>query len=73
MFKIPAIFKSRTMQTEIIGFIVALIMYAIPELEPHRTELAQILLVCTQVVAARFAGEDIAVAFRTGERNEKYQ
>jgi hypothetical protein len=72
MFKIPDILKSRTMQTEIIGFIVALILYAIPDLEPHRADLAEILLVCTQVLALRFAGEDIAVAFKTGERNDKY-
>lgn len=68
----PELFKSRKFWLAIIEIVVGAIIAIRPEFEPVRIELIAVSAVVVSLAIGGFALEDIAIAFKTGERNPKY-
>jgi hypothetical protein len=50
----PRVFDSRAFQSGIVGIIITCLIYYVPELEPYREELPEIIKWVTIALIARF-------------------
>ena len=69
---LPTIFKSRTFWTAVFELLFVFLVHYVPGIQPYLDQIIDVSLVVTLPVIARFAGEDIALALKTGVRNAKY-
>ena len=68
----PELFKSRKFWLSIIGLLADVVVAFIPEFEPVRIEMITSITAIVGLVIGGYALEDVAIAFKTGARNPKY-
>lgn len=66
------LFKSRKFWVAAIGLVLDIAIALIPDFEPIRMELMVLSTTIIGLVIGGFAAEDVTIAFKTGERNPKY-
>lgn len=67
-----SLFKSRKFWVAVIGLVVDIAIALVPDFEPIRMELMVLATTLVGLVIGGYAAEDITIAFKTGERNPKY-